>query len=373
MKTRVYLIFGGRSGEHEVSLMSARNVMEALDQDRYEVVPIGITKEGRWLLTGDPMKALLEGVERAGGMPVALLGDPTLRSLVPVGQTDAVVPPAAAPGVPAVFFPVLHGPFGEDGTIQGLLEMAGVPYVGCGVLASSAGMDKAIAKALFAQAGLRVVPAVTVLRSQWEGTPADVICQVEARFGYPVFVKPANLGSSVGVSKAKDRAGLTEAIHAACRFDRRVLVEQAVNAREIELAILGNDEPFVSIPGEIVPGAEFYSYEDKYFDDKSEARIPADLSPEQVREVQQMGLTAYRAIDAAGMARVDFFLDKTTGEFYINEVNTIPGFTRISMFPKLMEASGLPYPKLVDRLIELSLERWQEKQRTTFTLGPDQT
>lgn len=362
--------------------MSARNIMEALDKEKYEVVPIGITKQGRWLLTGDPLKALTEGVEQAGGMPVALLGDPTLKGLAPLAEPGAPalaapaapVPtpagPAAGGDAPAVFFPVLHGPFGEDGTIQGLLEMAGVPYVGCGVLASSVGMDKAVAKALFAQAGLRVVPAVTVLRGRWEQSPEAVIRQVEEQFPYPVFVKPANLGSSVGVSKARDRAGLEQALHEACRFDRKVLVERAVNAREIELAVLGNDDPFVSIPGEVIPGAEFYSYEDKYLDDKSRVRIPADLAPEQVREVQAMALAAYRALDAAGMARVDFFLDRDTGEFYINEVNTIPGFTRISMFPKLMEASGLPYPRLVDRLIELALERWRDRQRTQFTLGP---
>lgn len=370
MKTRVYLIFGGRSGEHEVSLLSARNVLEALDREKYEVVPIGITKEGRWLLSGDPLRALQEGVEQAGGLPVALLGDPTLKSLVPVPAAGAAAPavPAAPAAGPAVFFPVLHGTFGEDGTIQGLLEMAGVPYVGCGVLASSAAMDKAVAKALFAQAGLRVVPAVTVLRHRWQQAPAAVVAEVEGQFPYPVFVKPANLGSSVGVSKAKDRDGLHRAVDEACQFDRKVLVERAVNAREIELAVLGNDDPMVSVPGEIIPGDEFYSYADKYLDDKSRACIPADLTPAQAQAAQAMALAAFRAIDGAGMARVDLFLDRDTGLFYVNEVNTIPGFTRISMFPKLMAASGLPYPRLVDRLIELALERWQERQRTRYTL-----
>lgn len=382
MRTRVYLVFGGRSGEHEVSLMSARNVMEALDQERYEVVPIGITKEGRWLLTGDPMRALVEGVEQAGGIPVALLGDPTLRMLVPVAAGGAGAPglpaapaaahppiPAAAPaGAPAVFFPVLHGPYGEDGTIQGLLEMAGVPYVGCGVLASSVGMDKAVAKALFVQAGLRVVPWLVVLRLRWEREPEAVVADVEGRFGYPCFIKPVNLGSSVGVSKAKDREGLRAAMDLAARFDRKILVEQAITAREIEVSVLGNDDPQVSIPGEIIPGHEFYDYEDKYYDDKSQLRIPADLTPEQTAEVRRMAAAAFRAIDGAGMARADFFLDRETGELYLNEVNTIPGFTRISMYPKLWEASGLPYPQLVDRLIQLGLERWQEKQRTQATL-----
>ncbi|MFO7171713.1 MAG: D-alanine--D-alanine ligase family protein [Bacillota bacterium] len=387
-RTRVYLIFGGRSGEHEVSLMSARNILEAIDPEKYEVIPIGITKEGQWLRTRDPLRALMEGVEKAGGVRVGLVGDPTIRELMPLAPTGPAAPspagpgaPAAAPGLleiaapgdagddpPAVFFPVLHGPYGEDGTIQGLLEMAGVPYVGCGVLASAVGMDKAVAKVLFASAGLKVAPYLTVLRSRWEAEPEAVLAEVESRLTYPVFVKPANLGSSVGITKAKDREGLRQGLALAARFDRKILVEQGIDAREIEVAVLGNEEPFASVPGEIIPGREFYDYEDKYFDDKAQLLIPAPLTPEQTRAVREMAVTAFKAIDGAGMARVDFFLDRRTGEFYINEINTIPGFTRISMFPKLMEASGIPYPELIDRLIQLAIERWRDRQRNQVSL-----
>nr|PZN45916.1 MAG: D-alanine--D-alanine ligase A [Bacillota bacterium] len=387
-RTRVYLIFGGRSGEHEVSLMSARNILEAIDPEKYEVIPIGITKEGQWLRTRDPLRALMEGVEKAGGVRVGLVGDPTIRELMPLTPTGPAAPspagpgvPAAAPGLleiaapgdagddpPAVFFPVLHGPYGEDGTIQGLLEMAGVPYVGCGVLASAVGMDKAVAKVLFASAGLKVAPYLTVLRSRWEAEPEAVLAEVESRLTYPVFVKPANLGSSVGITKAKDREGLRQGLALAARFDRKILVEQGIDAREIEVAVLGNEEPFASVPGEIIPGREFYDYEDKYFDDKAQLLIPAPLTPEQTRAVREMAVTAFKAIDGAGMARVDFFLDRRTGEFYINEINTIPGFTRISMFPKLMEASGIPYPELIDRLIQLAIERWRDRQRNQVSL-----
>ncbi|BDG61420.1 D-alanine--D-alanine ligase [Caldinitratiruptor microaerophilus] len=367
----MYLIFGGRSGEHEVSLMSARNVLEAIDKSRYEVIPVGITREGRWIRSGDPLKALLEGVERGGGIPVALLADPGVRDLVPLAS-----PGDAAPGVsaarpsgdpPAVFFPVLHGTYGEDGTIQGLLEMAGVPYVGCGVLASAVGMDKAVAKALFAQAGLPVVPHRVFLRPRWEREPGLVAAEAEAAFGYPCFVKPANLGSSVGVSKPKSRSELEGALAEAFRFDRKVLVEAAVDAREIEVAVLGNDDPVVSVPGEVVPGREFYDYEDKYVEDRARLLIPAPLEPAQAEEARRLALAAYRCIDGAGMARVDLFLERGSGRFYVNEVNTIPGFTRISMFPKLMEASGIPYPELVDRLIQLAIERWRDRQRNAVT------
>ncbi|MFZ5817702.1 MAG: D-alanine--D-alanine ligase family protein [Bacillota bacterium] len=360
-KTRVYLIFGGRSGEHEVSLMSARNVMQALDKEKYEIVPIGITKEGRWLLTGDPMKALSEGVEKAGGFPVGLLGDPTHRELVPVGEGASPLTPTSRP---AVFFPVLHGTYGEDGTIQGLLEMANVPYVGCGVLASSVGMDKGVAKALFQQAGLAVVPYKVYLRKDWEAQPEAVLDDIEQTFGkYPLFVKPANLGSSVGISKAKSRDGLAVAMVQAARFDRRIIVEEGVNAREIELSVLGNDQPIASVPGEIFPGHEFYDYQDKYFDNTSTTRIPAELPDELVREFQRQAIVAFKAIDGAGMARVDFFLERETNRILINEVNTIPGFTRISMYPKMWEASGISYSELCDRLIQLALERHADKNR----------
>lgn len=364
-KTRVYLIFGGRSGEHEVSLMSAKNVMAALDKSKYDVVPIGITKEGQWLLTGDPMKALTEGVEKAGGFPVGLLGDPTHRGLVPVGDGPA---PSPTDG-PVVFFPVLHGTYGEDGTIQGLLEMANVPYVGCGVLASSVGMDKALAKAVFEQAGLAVAPYKVYSRARWEQHPDQVLDDAEAFFGrYPVFVKPANLGSSVGISKATDRVALATAFQEAARFDRRIVVEMGVDAREIEVSVLGNDAPIASVPGEVIPGSDFYDYQDKYFDDRSSTRIPADLPTDVAEEIRRQAVLAFKAIDGAGMARVDFFLERGTNRILINEVNTIPGFTRISMYPKLWEATGISYAELCDRLIALAVERHADKNRNATSV-----
>lgn len=366
-KTRVYLIFGGRSGEHEVSLMSARNVMQALDKTKYEVVPIGITKEGQWLLTGDPMKALTEGVEKAGGFPVGLLGDPTHRELVPIGNAGAPLTPTTKP---PVFFPVLHGTYGEDGTIQGLLEMANVPYVGCGVLASSVGMDKGVAKALFQQAGLQVAPYKVYLRKDWESRPEELVADIEATFGgkYPLFVKPANLGSSVGISKVKSREEIATAMNEAARFDRRIIVEEGVNAREIEVSVLGNDDPIASIPGEVLPGHEFYDYQDKYFDNRSTTQIPADLTEAQMAEIRRQAVVAFKAIDGAGMARVDFFLERETGRILINEINTIPGFTRISMYPKMWEATGISYSELCDRLIALALERHADKNRNATSI-----
>lgn len=361
-KTDVYLLFGGRSGEHEVSVLSARNVLAAMDPNKYNVNCIGITREGRWLLLPQPQQALTEGLERAGGHPVTLAGDPTACSLLPIGQADERLPAMAGAGMP-VFFPVLHGPFGEDGTVQGLLELAGVPYVGCGVLASAVGMDKAVARALFRQAGLPMTAGLVVLRRRWEAEPAAVRRQIEQTLGYPCFVKPCNLGSSVGISKVVGGGELDAAIDLACRYDRKVLVEQAVDAREIECSVLGNDDPIASLPGEIVPGADFYSYEAKYLDDTSELIIPADLGPELGRQVQEMAVRAFQAIDGSGMARVDFFLERGSDRLLINEVNTIPGFTRISMYPKLWEASGIGYSELIDRLIALALERHADRQR----------
>jgi D-alanine-D-alanine ligase len=361
-KQRVYVLFGGRSGEHEVSLMSAKNVLDALDPAKYDVVPIGITREGRWLLTGDPLKALTDGIEQAGGLPVALAGDPGAQKLLPLSEGSAANLDVRGDN-PPVFFPVLHGTYGEDGTVQGLLEMAGVPYVGCGVLASAAAMDKGIAKALFVQAGLEVARWQVVLRSRWEQNPGAILADIEAQFDYPVFVKPANLGSSVGISKAKNRAALRDAISLAARFDRRILVEESINGQEIECSVLGNDEPVVATPGEIIPGHEFYDYQDKYFDDTSTFRIPADAPAAVLAEIQRQAIVAYRALDCSGMARVDFFYERGTGRILINEVNTIPGFTRISMYPKMWEASGLRYPQLIDRLVELALERWRDRRR----------
>ncbi len=363
-KLRVGLIFGGRSGEHEVSLASARSVMAVLDPEKYEVVQIGITHDGRWLTQGNPLAQLT--ASRA-----ALLGEgaPTApastdahasagRELVP-GATGAAFPPLD------VIFPILHGPYGEDGTVQGLLELAGVAYVGCGVLASSVGMDKIVSKQLFQAHGIPVVPYCAIKRRDWETRPDAVIADVEAQLPYPLFVKPANLGSSIGISRAADREGLRRSLAEAARYDRKLLVEAAVaNPREIECSVLGNDEPLASVPGEIVPSNEFYDYAAKYLDGQSGLLIPAPLPAETAAQVRSLAVQAFLALDAAGMARVDFLLERDTGRLYLNEVNTIPGFTSISMYPKLWEASGISYAELVDRLIELALERHADKARS---------
>ncbi|MHB9144133.1 MAG: D-alanine--D-alanine ligase [Symbiobacteriia bacterium] len=367
-KIRVGIIFGGRSGEHEVSLMSARNVMEAIDPERFEVVPVGITREGRWLLTGDPWLALQGGVAAAGGLPVALLGASTGE----VGRQPRL--PAAAAGQAVnlsdrvdVIFPVLHGTYGEDGTIQGLLEMADLPYVGGGVLASALGMDKVMAKTVWEQNGLPVTPYLAVLRRDWERSEDSVISQVEAAFSYPVFVKPVNAGSSVGVGKAKNRQGLVQAMDDAVRYDRKILIEEFVDGREVECSVLGNDDPIASVPGEVVPGNEFYDYRAKYIDDNSDLIIPANLDAETTKKVQETAVAAFRALDCAGMARVDFFVTRQDSRVIINEINTIPGFTKISMYPKLWAASGLSYRDLISRLIDLALERHQDRLRSATT------
>jgi len=363
-KLRVGLIFGGRSGEHEVSLMSARGVMNALDKEKYTVVPIGITKEGRWLAAGDPLRTLSSGVN-AGSQPAALLAEPSSQGLIhleeeePAGRLIAVQMSQLD-----VVFPLLHGPYGEDGTIQGLLELAGLPYVGAGVAASAVGMDKALFKDIMRAHNLPVVPDLVIKRKTWEQHPEEILARIEAEIGYDCFVKPANLGSSVGVSKAHNRAELQTALEEAARFDRKLVVEEAVDAREIEVSVLGNDVPITSLPGEIVPCNEFYDYAAKYLADESELLIPAPISRHLTEQVRQMAIKAYLAIDCAGMARADFLLDRQSGELYINEVNTIPGFTPISMYPKLWEATGLSYTELIDRLIELALERHQDKSRS---------
>lgn len=360
-RIRVGVVFGGRSGEHEVSLRSARSIMDALDRDRYEVLPIGITKEGRWIAGGDPFRRLVDGGAESG--PVALLGepgDPTLKAIEPAGGETRSLRDIAALDV---VFPVLHGPYGEDGTIQGLLELADIPYVGAGVVGSAVGMDKAIFKAVMVAHGIPVLPHVLVLRSEWEADREATLDRVDAALRYPVFTKPCNLGSSVGISKARDRAGLAAALDDAARYDRRLLVEQGITAREIEVSVLGNESPIASVPGEVVPGNEFYSYKDKYIDDKAQLLIPAPLDEATTQRVRSLAVAAYAAIDAAGLARCDFLLDKDSGAVWLNEINTIPGFTSISMYPKLWEASGVPYPELVNRLIELALERHTDKRR----------
>jgi D-alanine-D-alanine ligase len=361
----VGLVFGGRSGEHEISLISARGVMGAIDKDKYRVLPIGITKKGHWLASGDPMKALRSGEMRESN-PAALLAEPSQRGLMRLEQQDQERGLAAIQVSQLdVVFPILHGPYGEDGTVQGLLELAGIPYVGAGVTASAVGMDKALFKDVMRAHGLPVVPHLLIKRKTWEQNPDEILTRVEAEIGYDCFVKPANLGSSVGISKAHNRTDLRAALDEAACYDRKLVVEVAVDAREIEVSVLGNDEPIASLPGEIVPCNEFYDYAAKYLDEESELLIPAPIPPEVTEEVQRLAVEAYLAIDCAGMARADFLLERQTGKLYVNEVNTLPGFTPISMYPKLWEASGISYPELIDRLIQLALERHADKGRST--------
>lgn len=360
-KLRVGVLFGGRSGEHEISLLSARSVLNALDPEKYEVVQIGITHDGVWLV-GDNALEALEQNRLEGLKPAVLIADPTRHGL----YTLRVTPEGEILNLLSsldVVFPVLHGTFGEDGTIQGLLELADLAYVGAGVVGSSLGMDKGVFKDVMRANGIPVVDSIVVLRREIEQDVEGVIAKAEALAPYPLFVKPANLGSSVGVSKCRNRSDLLEGLMDAARYDRRILIERGVNGREIEVSVLGNDDPQASIPGEIIPAADFYSYEAKYHDDRSQLLIPAPISPQMVEQVQDLAIRAYKAIDCAGMARVDFLLDKDTDTLYLNEINTIPGFTRISMYPKLWNASGISYPALVDRLIALALERKRDRDR----------
>ncbi|HUK92304.1 MAG TPA: D-alanine--D-alanine ligase [Blastocatellia bacterium] len=368
-KIRVGVIFGGRSGEHEVSLMSAESVINAMDKSKYDIVPIAITKRGGWLISKDSAALLPQSViGSTESSEVAIVGDPTRSGLMHLDGK-----PAAASNEPLdVVFPVLHGTYGEDGTIQGLLEMAGVPYVGNGVLASAAGMDKIVMKRLFAAAGLNVAEYDYFNRSAWEREPDRILDLLIEKLGLPVFCKPANLGSSVGISKANDRNELADAIKDAARYDRRIIVERAVIGKEIEISVLGNDDPIASLPGEIIPGHEFYDYEDKYIDNRSRSVIPADLPSELVETIQQDAITAFRAIDGAGLARVDFFVEQNTNRVIINEINTMPGFTSISMYPKMWAASGIGYAELIDRLIGLAIERHQEKSRNLTSYSPKQ-
>jgi D-alanine-D-alanine ligase len=393
-KLRVGILFGGRSGEHEVSLLSAASVLNAIDKEKYDVVPIGITKDGRWL-TAEHAENLLQGklmLEprnlRAGdpettpsaavlarGEAVVVPPEPVHRQtgLVPF-QTDAAMMRRASDRAinVDVIFPVLHGTFGEDGTIQGLLELADIPYVGAGVLGSAAGMDKDIMKSLFIAAGIPIVKHVTILRSAWEKDPKKVQKLMESKLTYPVFVKPANLGSSVGISKAHNRKELGPAIEEAAKFDRKIVIEQGVGgkkekAREIECSVLGNDEPVASVPGEIVPGKEFYDYTAKYVDEGSQLIIPAKLTKAETKKVQDMAVAAFQAVDCSGLARVDFLMDPKTQKIYLNEINTMPGFTSISMYPKLWAASGLDYADLIDRLIQLGIERHEDKKKNQYS------
>jgi len=373
-RIRVGVLFGGRSGEHEISLISARSVMRVMDPEKYEVVPIGITKEGRWLASGDPMAALSQGDEGLSG-PVALLGDPACRGMVSLRELEPHLARALLAQLDVVF-PVLHGPYGEDGTVQGLLDLAGIPYVGAGVAASALGMDKVLFKDVMRAHGIPVVQYIVVKRKEWERDPEGVLDRVEQELGYPVFTKPANLGSSVGVNKCRNREELARGLADAAQYDRKLLVEAAVpQAREIEVSVLGNDDPIASVPGEIIPSREFYSYAAKYLDDgerASQLLIPAPLPEEVAERVRELAIRAYLAVDCAGMARVDFLLSRETGELYVSELNTIPGFTAISMYPKLWEASGIPYPELIDRLIGLALERRADLARNRVSYQPEE-
>jgi D-alanine-D-alanine ligase len=401
-KLRVGILFGGRSGEHEVSLLSAASVLHAIDKNKYEVVPIGITKDGRWL-TAEHAENLLQGkivLEsrqlRAGdpnttpaaavlarGESVIVPPEPVHRQsgLVPFQSDAALTRRASDRAINVdVIFPVLHGTFGEDGTIQGLLELADIAYVGAGVLGSAAGMDKDIMKSLFIAAGIPIVRHVTILRGAWETEPKKIQKLVESKLNYPVFVKPANLGSSVGISKARNRTELGPAIEEAAKFDRKIVIEQGVGgkkkkAREIECSVLGNDEPSASVPGEIVPGKEFYDYTAKYLDEGSQLIIPAKLSKVDTKRVQELAIAAFKAVDCSGLARVDFLMEpdsqtksgKKSGKIYLNEINTMPGFTAISMYPKLWAASGLAYADLIDRLIQLGIERHEDKKKNQYS------
>ncbi len=360
-RLRVGVLFGGRSGEHEVSLVSAASVIRALDPEKYDVVPIGISKDGHWLV-GRGAQQLLPEVLRSGER-VVLPPDPTAAALMPF---------ASAPGKSSVrvdvIFPVLHGTYGEDGTVQGLLELAGLPYVGAGVLASSVGMDKDVQKRLFDYAKIPIVSFLAFSRYEWEHQRKKVAGAIAKKFQFPVFVKPATLGSSVGMTRVKSAGELPGAMDFAAEYALKVIVERAVNAREIEVAVLGNDEIKASVPGEIVPHREFYDYTAKYLEDGTQLLIPAKLTGAQVKKFQEYAVRAFRAIEGTGMARCDFFLERKTGKIYVNELNTIPGFTPISMYPKLWEASGLAYPKLIDRLIELALELHREKERTKYSI-----
>lgn len=359
-KIRVGLIYGGRSGEHEVSVLSANSVMMAINRDKYEVFPIGITKEGRWV-PGQSPSQLVESRD----LQVRLLnkgnGNDNYQWLALSNNQGKLL--AGLRDRVDVIFPVMHGPFGEDGTIQGLLELAGIPYVGGGVLASAVGMDKVMMKMIFQQNGLPVGDYLFYLRNALESNSEAVFSEIERELGYPCFIKPANLGSSVGISKAHDRVELKRALHYAAEYDRRIIVEKMLNGREIECAVLGNDEPIASVPGEIMPCAEFYDYEAKYVLNDSKLEIPAVLPEELTVQIQDYAVRAFKAIDCAGLGRVDFFIDEKAGKVFVNEINTIPGFTRISMYPKLWEASGIGYTDLIDRLLKLALERYQDKAR----------
>jgi D-alanine-D-alanine ligase len=362
-KVRVAVFFGGKSGEHDVSLQSAASVIEALDPTKFDVVPVLIDKEGRWK-TGNQALPALENKVEAKRLE-------SIRERVPASLSTYVEGFRSLPSLRFdevdVVFPVLHGTYGEDGTVQGLLEIADIPYVGAGVMASAVGMDKVMMKKVFAQEGLPQGKFDSVLRHHLEADIDSVVKQIEAGFDYPVFVKPANLGSSVGISKARQAEELKEALRLAAQYDRKVIVEEFIDAREVEVAVLGNEEPEASVPGEIVSSNDFYDYKAKYIDGKSVMQIPAELPDEKREAIRQLALRAYRAIDCTGLARVDFFVKKADGSVLVNEINTMPGFTPYSMYANLWKHSGLSYSDLVNRLVELALDRYQDKKKTRTT------
>ena len=368
-KIRIGIIFGGRSGEHDVSLVSAASIMKALDKDKYEIIPIGVTRTGVWLtdVTTEMMEKYSKTKDKnvlKGARKVVFSSDTENKGLIALnenGKNEMIKLD--------VVFPINHGTYGEDGTLQGMLDQADMPYVGCGVIASAAGMDKTIAKKLFKDSGLAIAPYVEILRCDWRSKPDESIKLMEKEIGYPCFVKPVNSGSSVGITKAHNKEEFKAAMNEACKYDRKILIEKAINAREIEVSVMGNDYPEASLPGEIVPCNEFYDYSAKYIDDKSKLDIPAKLSDDLIKKIRESAVKAYKSLDGAGLARVDFFVEKETNNIIINEINTLPGFTSISMYPKLWEATGLPYSKLLDKLIELAMERYKAKQESLASVA----
>ena len=365
-KLRVVVLFGGRSTEHEVSLISALSIFKAIDQSKYDVIPVKISKEGQWRLFPHPDQ--LDSIETLQSNEGSLLlaGDPLMKGFLQVVQGERGSESTLFSVDVDVVFPVLHGTFGEDGSVQGLLGMADLPYVGGGVLASSIGMDKIVMKQIFFQNNLPAPDYMWFLRKDWEKS-ADVIRKgIEKEIGFPCFVKPANTGSSVGISKVHDLSELATHIDLASEYDRKILVEKAIDARELECSVLGNDDPEASVVGEIIPAHEFYDYEAKYISDQSQTLVPAEIPEEISKRIQRLAVAAFKAVDCAGMARIDFFMERETGHLFVNEINTIPGFTPISMYPKLWEASGISYSRLIDRLIELALERHHDLHRSKF-------
>ena len=363
-RIRIAVLFGGQSDEHDVSIRSAQTVMNAIDPERYEPVPVGITREGEWIVEGDPMAALVQASEELS------LSDGDGDGGDALGAVEAMTPVAGAMALAGgerepvdVVFPVLHGPFGEDGSVQGMLEVAGVPYVGSGVLGSAVAMDKAMAKQVLTQAGIPQLPWQLVTRRDIQDHADLVVDRIAETIGFPVFTKPANLGSSVGIAKPSTRDDLVAALHEAAYYDRRVVVERGIDAREIELAVLGNEDPIASVAGEIVPRGGFYDYAAKYLDDSTELIVPAKLDHSLLGYLQEMAIDAFKALDLAGLARADFFVERGTDHIYLNEVNTLPGFTSISMYPMLWEASGIPIAELIDRLVGLALDRHGDRKR----------